>query len=121
MDIAAYVRTKDKKAILHQSVLYINLSIDETTDVSCFGNLQLVATYIDPATKNQAATCIGLVDCSGKQTAKAIFDLVSDVLLAYEIPWTKVLSVCTDDASNLTGRVNGCNYEGCRIRILIER
>ncbi|OQR83678.1 hypothetical protein ACHHYP_20729 [Achlya hypogyna] len=100
MDIAAYARTKDKKMLQHTNVQYIHLSIDETTDVSCFGNLQIIASFELPFTNEL-------------QAASDIFMLVSEVLSDYEIPWSKVLSICTDDASNLTGRLHSACATDC--------
>jgi hypothetical protein len=118
MDICAYVRTKDKKLLCQ--VRRVHVSIDETTDIACAGNLQIVVSYVDPKTERLTTSCLGLVDCSGKQSAQELFRLVTDRLCAYSLPWSKVLSICTDDASNLTGRLHGTVQTGLSVGICTE-
>ncbi|EQC31541.1 hypothetical protein SDRG_10713 [Saprolegnia diclina VS20] len=68
--------------------------------------LQIAVSFTHPTSKPLDAKCIGVVNCSRKPNCAALFELVSDVLEAYNLPWTNVLSLSNlDNASR--GRLDG--------------
>jgi len=107
LDIAAFIRTKDKHDLQDKSIRGIHISFDETTDASNVGVMQVIASYLDHKTKEMQNRYIGLIDCSGRQTSDRLFHLLGGLLRKYGIARARIVSMCTDDASTLTGRLGG--------------
>ena len=92
-------------AAVKESPVCISLQLDESTNVSNISHLVVFVRYVE-----SDSMCDEFLLCKALAlTTKAadIFKIIDEFFKKHDIAWTKVGSVCTDDASSMLDHQSG--------------
>lgn len=91
---------------LVQSCTFFSISMDDSTDICDVAQLSIFIRGIDD-NFNVFEELAGLESLHGKTRGSDIFEKLKSCLENLKIDFGKLISVCTDGAPSMTGKVNG--------------
>ncbi|XP_050063246.1 zinc finger MYM-type protein 1-like [Aphis gossypii] len=90
-----------------QSVNYVSIQADETTDVSCRSQMSIIFRYV--VDQNIVERFIGFFDVSKNKTASGLADIILSEINKWEIG-NKIICKTYDGASVMSGEKSGVQF-----------